>query len=186
MDGGLARRMAQDSVDPTEVEARLRREALASYHDVYRDLAENWRHLDSKAQGTTAIAGVFLAGALALINTLPEDALDSTKIAYTASVVLLTASIALSVWALMIRDYFDVAPWGDSLHKVVEELIDSGEHADPDVLRRHVGTQRKMWSEAVEKIAQINSDKAMTLKWAQGVVFAAVFVACAGILYKVW
>jgi hypothetical protein len=44
------------------------RDAIDSYERVYDDVARNWTAVETKAQGTVTIAGVFIAAAVALVR----------------------------------------------------------------------------------------------------------------------
>src|SRR3954465_5367592 len=79
------------------------KEVLDSYKKEFDSLVGSFRDLDSKAQGTVAIAGVFLAAALAFMNR--EGVLNSYVSRNLAIFIVLsrTAAIAFSVQALRIR-----------------------------------------------------------------------------------
>src|SRR5262249_37673689 len=84
--------------------------ALDSFREQYRDLAESWRHMDTKAQGAGAIAGVFLAAALAWAKDLPTDFTVPQKIALVGCVVLLILAVISAVTALHVRNVSSPPP----------------------------------------------------------------------------
>lgn len=171
--------------DATEVENRLRREVFSTYPEVYGDLSETWRQLDNKAQGTIAIAGIFLAGTFALITSLPETATNATKICLFAAMASLILSVGLSVFALRVRSYDDVAPLGDSLHDIVKRLIEVEDLSDPEILRRHYSDRQRMWSKTNKAVAGINRQKATTLFVSQVAVLVAILVATLSTVLRV-
>lgn len=71
----------------------------------YTELAENWKQLDTKAQGTGALSGVFLAAVFAFgQQNSPLMAHVAVKTVAIALVLLLTAAILAAVICLWTRE----------------------------------------------------------------------------------
>jgi hypothetical protein len=71
----------------------------------YTELAENWKQLDTKAQGTGALSGVFLAAVFAFSQqTSPLLAVPWIKGLALGLVFLLTAAILCAVLSLWTRE----------------------------------------------------------------------------------
>jgi len=80
-------------------------DTLDAYKHEYRDLTETWRHLDGKAQGAVATAGIFLAAAFAFVRSFSEGQIPSgSRSALVAVSLLLVVSVVLAVLSLRIRE----------------------------------------------------------------------------------
>lgn len=75
---------------------------VSAYEDEYKDLAEAWRALETKAQGAAAIGGVFLAAGATLSKTLLTGVPRWAAVTFAASFALLIAAIGFAVRALRV------------------------------------------------------------------------------------
>jgi hypothetical protein len=153
---------------------RLASDALASYREEYRELSETWRHLESKAQGTVAIAGIFLAGVFAFVRALSESAGIWDKILLLAAVSLLVLSVLSAILALRVRQVAG-PPVGDSLDALVKDLL-GPEGATQEDLVAFVRDQTGMWADANKDVHEHNQTKAGHLFRAQILLLIAILV----------
>jgi hypothetical protein len=154
------------------------KEVLDSYKKEFDSLVGSFRDLDSKAQGTVAIAGVFLAAALAFMNR--EGVLNSYVSRNLAIFIVLslTAAIAFSVQALRIRRLPNL-PSGDDVSGLLQALAKAG---DQDELKERLvyfcGDAAALWRSCIRQRREVNEEKADHIWSAQkSLMFAAACVA---------
>jgi len=110
---------AQD--DPAS-ELALLRLLVESNRDEYKELSELWRHLDTKAQGVIAIAGILLAAFVAFLTKNQTALPCGQRMLFITAVVLFTVSIALSVFSLKLRESVGPPHFG-GLQTIVTDLL---------------------------------------------------------------
>lgn len=149
--------------------------ALEAYREEHRDLNETWRHLDSKAQGTAAIAGIFLAAAFVFVREI--NAIKPSvwiRHGLVLAIGCLVTSVAMAVLALRIRQV-STAPLGAPVGELAEDLMTIADDAEraarmPAFLR----DQARPWKEINDDIRAANENKAMYVSRAQGWLLAAI------------
>ena len=114
-----------------KAKGELANRVLESYKFEYQDYTTWWNDIERKAQGTVAIAGIILAGTFAFVRQLDSATPLLEKGLLAAIVVLLLASIALSVVALFVRE-FHLPPGADKIEEIAREILDA-----PDVENLH-------------------------------------------------
>jgi hypothetical protein len=137
--------------------------------------------LDSKAQATFGVAGIFVAGTVALLNTLrASDAPSPGGVALVVlTYVLLVAAIGASIVALKVRE---VATPIDSasVAKMTLDVISLPDDELTDEVRANwYRDQLGEWERVIQSVERVNSTKARWLAWAQ--VFLLVAIICAGL-----
>lgn len=126
--------MAESSSAVALIELALER---ARYE--YTELAENWKQLDTKAQGTGALSGVFLAAVFAFSQqTTPLLAMPWIKGLALSLVLLLTAAILCAVLSLWTREA-QMPPDAETVRNQVKaflgaDLDDDARHAEREAL----------------------------------------------------
>ena len=153
---------------------QLASDALTSYREEYRELSETWRHLETKAQGTVAIAGIFLAGVFAFVRTLSDNASFCDKALLLIAVLLLVLSVLFAILVLRVREVTS-PPIGDSLDTLVKDLLSPGEATQEDLVA-FVRDQTGMWADANKETHRHNQIKADHLFRAQILLLIAVVV----------
>ena len=153
--------------------------SLKAFEEEHRELSETWRHIETKAQGTVAISGIFLAGVFAFIRFRWDDAGSAEALLLVLSMLLIVCSVIGSLMALRVRSV-SAAPRGEQLHRLVEDLQDAGEAETPERIRRFLGDQIGSWKSVNEAVQRINSNKAGWLMTAQ--VFLLAAIVCFGVL----
>src|SRR6266852_3037846 len=82
---------------------------LDTYRKEYAELSDVWKGIDTKAQGTATIAGVFVAAAFTFAKDLTGNKLDNLgRWLLAVAIFLLIVSIAFSVFALKMREVVGV------------------------------------------------------------------------------
>ncbi|MBI1763503.1 MAG: hypothetical protein HYR56_18925 [Acidobacteria bacterium] len=165
---------------PNEKREVLVKELLQSCVNSYSDADAAFKNLDSKAQNTVAIAGVFLGGAFAFFNGGAFD--KFIRLGGTLATVILGIAVLLlitSIWfcirALRIR----FVPINDITisHQEVDEIL---ERPDTEIIQRYENYLRGqigIWIGLADGFNQTNLGKAKEVSKGQLCLAYAVFFA---------
>jgi hypothetical protein len=156
----------------------LLKESLEASKAEHANRLRDFTDLDTKAQSTTAIAGIFLAGSLAFYN---GDAL-STLIGFSrlpgmillgVAVSMLVVSVVFSIRTMTIREIAAV----DSVNanKAVDDLLRWPEDWS-EGHERYLRDQIKDWQRANSDLSAKNDDKAKTVSKGQACLSLAVIL----------
>jgi hypothetical protein len=143
------------------------KEVLDSYRKEFDQLSASFRDLDSKAQGTAGIAGIFLAASLTYLNRL--NGLDTKwkQVLMIVAVTGLICSIAFCLYALRIRRIAG-QPSGEDLEELLAALVNTN---DEEVLEARLGyfygDAARLWRKIVTERRLINDQKALQIWSAQ-------------------
>lgn len=166
-----------------EIHERLRKAALDAYLEEYKQLKETWRSIETKAQGSIAVAGIFIAGALAFLTKMDAHLRCHEEILLFAGLACLIASVILAILVLRTRTT-RAPPLGSFAGAYAIELVKVNTDAD---LQLHLdaffrdGVSR--WRDMITEVGKANESKADTLWCAQlFLIFAIVAVAVLSIL----
>lgn len=157
-------------------ELELTQSVLSSYQEEAKKLDDTWRLLETKAQGTTAVVGVFIAAVFAIARSLPAGLSAGYRGLLVASVALLVASVLLSVAALRVRSVI-AHPGGAVTRKLVLDYL--GVRTADDAEERYVRSlhdQCVLWENATRTHLSANRSKARLLLMAQLCLVAATVV----------
>lgn len=171
--------------DIEDQEARLLQQAVDACKQEHEELSEQWNALDTKAQGTMATAGIFVAGMLAFINTLSQTATAAQKWFLTGAAVLLALCIVVALRVLAVREVTS-APVGAQLRKLVDDLLGVPGAITPSRLQNFARDHMRMWEAANKDVRDVNASKAKQLACAQWILFAAILCAAVVTLLKTW
>ena len=166
--------MADNSATTALIELALER---ARYE--YAELAENWKQLDTKAQGTGALAGVFLAAVFAFgQQNSPLLAATAVKAMALALVLLLTAAILAAVMCLWTREA-QMPPDAQTVRDQVRtflgaDLDDEARHAEREALLNGFLDD---WVAANATLTARNAAKARWLTRAQVLLVAGAVIS---------
>jgi hypothetical protein len=179
-------RRTEVPINDDSIADRIREAELAAFKQEYSELSSTWRDLDSKAQGTAGIAGLFVAGTFAFVRTLSEQSSAPFKALLALIMIMLAVTIILAIRALLVRS-FKPAP-GGSKFKRWKELLLPTEAREPmwRPLIPHVQSgidtsapltqqdyvdflaeQTKAWERAVDSIDRVTARKADLVSHAQ-------------------
>lgn len=170
-----------DGVD----EVSAREAVLVAYRDEYKDLADNWRSLDAKAQGALATAGVFLGATFAFVR--PEAALPVSERGFLlVGVLALGAAVLLGFMCLSVR-VVNAHPGGDAFDERVTAA--AAALAGPDSRAAYLTELLERcseWRETNQEVSEANNDKAAWLKRSQSALSLAVLVFGMLLLFRLF
>jgi uncharacterized protein involved in cysteine biosynthesis len=155
---------------------KLLKLSLDSFREEYAELSETWRHLDSKAQGTASMTGIFVGGLFAVLKLNPPSLTVWISILLVTAIGTLSLAAVLSLIASFVRQV-PAAPRGDALHELVEDLLDpKNEHELEERTSTLPHDVIRMWREANAAVHTANLWKATVLAWAQRVLLLGIAV----------
>lgn len=93
---------------------------IQAYSDEYSRHEEGWNAIETKAQGTIAVAGIFAGFALNYVTDIPSDLALPMRLLVVDIVLLLLVSIVAAALALHVRDY-KAAPPGAYYEELVND-----------------------------------------------------------------
>ena len=157
----------------------LLKAVLEGYQEEHKDLVETWKTVESKAQGTVAVAGVFLAACFAWAREADQIKDEWQLVGLVVAVILLVGSVVAALASLKIKD-LPRGILGDGLSKLVIDFLslsDANELGErEEVLYRD---SIRLWSENNQSMRSTINRKATCLARSQLLaVSAAVVVAC--------
>jgi hypothetical protein len=137
--------------------------------------------LDSKAQATFGLAGVFVAGTVALLTTIggPDQGSSFSQAMIVLTYVLLVAAIVFAVISLRVRET-DAPLRAGAVSKMTLEFIDvPDEELTQEMRTNWYREQLRVWERAADSVDAANKVKAMWLTAAQ--VMLLIAIVCAGV-----
>ena len=157
----------------------LRKAALSAYEAEHSRLVDVWKALESKAQATVAIAGIFIGGTLALAKDIKPDADPLTRVAIFLLTCILLGVVICGIQALRVTDVAG-APGGESLEGLAAALLALPPAELPDRMPRFFGDVSGIWRKANAEHRTVNEKKARWIAWGQWLLLSAI-VAAAGL-----
>jgi hypothetical protein len=148
---------------------------LAAYEAEYTELADTWKTIEDKAQGTVTIAGIFIAGALGFIRELPSSTPEYERWFLAATSILLIASVITCIVALRVQAVA-APPLGEDIEALATDLLaleDDSEIAERTP--RFLGDVTRKWRSGNDAMDIRNEEKA-NLVWAAQILLAAAVV----------
>jgi hypothetical protein len=173
LDGESQKEVRLMTAPPTS-DHEIQTQVLAAYEFEYRDLADNWKSLDAKAQGTVGIAGLFIGGALALANRLTVNSSATLRGALGFGVILLLVCVVCSLTVLKIREV-SAPPDGDSASDLANGLLDLPRDSRYERFLPYLNDRVKAWRISNQAVADANDSKATWLWRAQRLLGGAIF-----------
>lgn len=134
-----------------DIRVSLEKEALEAYKEEYRDLVAAFQGLDGKAQGSVAIAGVFIGGIFAFLNSTSLVKTTLNVSILTTAVAVLSASVLLSILVLRVRDTKGV-PTGEHTNQILTDLLELDVATITANLSRFYGDKGRAWASCVDKL----------------------------------
>ena len=162
--------------EAAEILGLLQKDVLEAYRREFDYLSSTFRDLDSKAQGSSSIAGIFLAAVLAFVNRQGMMTLPILRGAAALGVICLIGSLIYSLQALTIR-LLTRPPSGEDFERLLRDL--RAPSAAADIRARgynFYGDISGLWLEIVKERREINLKKASYIRRSQGLLaISAVF-----------
>jgi hypothetical protein len=148
----------------------------------YADILDNWKWIDSKAQATSTICGVFLAASFAFLKNSQFNLDTWEKVLLVVLFVALISAIGFAVLAMHVRET-SARPMGAAeSHRRATDATDrpASEH-DVRYLEL-IKVNAESWVEANEGFRKGVSEKAAHLRLSQGFLLGAVTAVTALLL----
>lgn len=156
---------------------------IASYESEYKDLCENWKIVETKAQSTLTLSSVMLAAAFAFARELPDSFNVFHKCLFCAAILSLALCVSTAVWSLRIRS-LGGPPLGGSAHKILEDLSRRGIYTQEE---RYFKTLSDNWKANNDEVSENIDDKSsiigsaqICLAWAGGLFVFLTISAITG------
>lgn len=175
------------SAAASETRESLLKLVIESYRDGYKELADEWRSLESKAQGNIAISGIFIGGVFAYIQKVDPQLQQVEQILLGVAAFLLVVSVIFSVVALRIRSV-PAPPVGGFVDKLVTDLLECAKD-DGDLITRIPALcydQIGGWRDVEIKVTESIRLKARSLKGAQASLTVAILTVGLLTLLKIF
>lgn len=158
----------------------------------YADLRCNWSDVERKAQGNVAICGIFLAAVLAYIrNTQAGAQGDAASVCeiepwlISAAVVSLAASVALSLYVLLVRDVIP-PPVASETRRLVTDVIEADGAANETMRTNLIHDTITTWDITNASMIAANDTKAIWLMRSQWALAIGVVAATIVTLKAIW
>jgi hypothetical protein len=165
------------SAETLKIRESFRQAALDAYREEYKELSEVWKGLETKAQGTITIGGIFIAASFTFAKDLSATRLDYYgNLLLGAAIFLLIPSVLLAVLALKTREV-STPPSGEIIEDMVKDLKEVPDADLPDRKRRFIYDQGLLWQTTITTTKQAIEDKEQWLHLSQGLLLIAIVIA---------
>lgn len=172
-----------------ELRVNLVRELFQAALSDHADAEANFASLDTKAQNTAAIGGVFLAGTLALFNSgslqkLLEGGSNKTLIFLAVTGLLILSAAILAILAMRLRD----VPVGDMAisKEEIDEILLQPTDELPDRYERYLLGQVKLRTDITAKLREANLSKSRFVYCGQLGLAAATVAVGSLLMYTLY
>ncbi len=155
------------------------------YKEQFSDALENWRGIETKAQGLVAIAGILLAGIFAIVSAESFAAETAVRLALAASIVSLTVGLINAVLVLRMRD-MRAPPQAKLLRDMLGDIAKLGDDAiNDEVMSSFIQQQFDAWENAVDDMKSHIQSKARDLRVSVFFILAALLLLTVPTLFTV-
>jgi hypothetical protein len=147
----------------------------------YDLVSATYAALDAKAQATFGVSGVFVAGTVALLNSIRELSEMSlwTVVLVVLTYGLLVSAIVASLVALKVREVATPMDSAAVASMTLDIISLPDEELTAEVRANWYRDQLREWKRVIERVEKINSTKARWLTTAQAMMIIAII--CAGL-----
>lgn len=170
--------------DVYEIKEALHTTAMESYRDEYQRFIDIWKGLDTKAQGTVTIAGIFIATVFAFIRDIKNLNLgDKGRWVLIAAIACLVLSVVLSILALTLRKVA-APPTADLIAQMVRDIVrlqpdETAEQNDAGLKERNlsfINERIRLWRQVMAEASEAIKLKYIFLLVGQWLLVGAVFL----------
>ena len=147
--------------------------ALEHAHFVYQDLAATWRDIERKAQGGTAIAGIFLA-AISLFYRSLECFSFCTSLLFFVSLLVLSSSALIAIYVLLVSEIRAPEKVKSVLRGVTDYVGEGGPGHPGATYQKFMEERIENWKEVNSSVHQKNMEKAGWLRCSQVILIFGV------------
>jgi len=156
---------------------KIAEQALGPFEAAHRELTAAWTAIDTKAQGATAIAGVFLGAAISILTKDPGALTARERQLVLGITVALAVSVILALFALIPRA-LPVVDYPESRFRKVRDLLKLDNDAEfLSMLVDPFADERNAWVAALASLQKRSATKARLLLWAHVTTTLAVLQA---------
>jgi hypothetical protein len=150
---------------------------LSASGEQYKELAETWKALETKAQGAITVAGIFLAATFAFAREAASlDTISKLLVGVTA--ILLVASVTVALLSLEIRQVL-APPMADFVEGGTRDLMKLQDaQLTEDLVARFVVDRANEWKQVNGTLAKENHKKAKQV-WISQLLLGAATVPVA-------
>ena len=151
----------------------------------WNQVAQRFRDLDSKAQATATVSGVFIAAAFAFIEQLSIQKEWYVLGIVSIGLFLLASSVVLSVVAMKIRTHRGT-PGGKYTLVLIEDVLRAAENGR-DIGKLEVGfyvEHATQWQQGAHAIRESNKRKGRTIEVAQWLLVVAILIVAFVIIFS--
>jgi hypothetical protein len=169
------------AMDTPEKSATAMRQDLAktvrdSYRGRYDDLVQAWRASDTKAQGTAAIGGVFIAALFAFVrDAATRNAEPAMAVVLIAAAVLTSLSVGASLLALRMRRV-PAPPLGKATEDLVTDILACPDDELAARLSSFYRDDASLWRQVDDEVYAVSGCKTRWVWASQLLLFAAIIV----------
>ncbi|HEU0013985.1 MAG TPA: hypothetical protein VFQ45_09895 [Longimicrobium sp.] len=161
-----------------ERKVSLQRQVVAAYEREYRDLVESWKSVETKAQGTVAMAGIFLAAVFAFARGVSANEPGWQRWILTTAILTLLASVLFALLSLWGRKVASPPPPVEIEQDVCLMMPVSDPVAFAEYERRLGADEARQWRGCTDALRNAYEIKTGWLLRAQGAILvAAVLVS---------
>jgi len=170
--------------DPT-LETTLLESTLKVYEAEYRDMVESWRLIETKAQGSIAVANIFIAAAFGFARDITIATNWQTRLALDSALSLLVVAIGLGLGALFVRRVRSPLA-GRQILQMVDDFLRVVTPQDrtiryANLLRDQIGA----WDSSLETFRRANRFKGYCVAAAQVVLLAVGALVAGMVMWEV-
>jgi hypothetical protein len=150
---------------PTEEDIKIVERALAACTDEYREQADTWKTLETKAQVAITVAGVFLAAVFAFTRDAGLDC--GIKMFLGITLVALLFALFCALWVLKVEE-FDLPFNGEDALKKAGELTRPTTSPEPEGgrYRQLIDSLAEGYDKVLNSIDTVNNHKQERLGYA--------------------
>lgn len=158
-----------------DLRVELSRFQVDAYREEFAELVDSWKALETKAQGTAAVAGIFFAAVFAFVRDL-EGKADLLR---GYGLIIATASLGLAVgaglMALRIRK-IPRPPLGADTQKLVNDLLALESSELGQRLPLFYNDLSGRWAKVNNDLADANDKKSTWLLVSQALLALAILI----------
>ncbi|HWN11811.1 MAG TPA: hypothetical protein VNO50_21470 [Pyrinomonadaceae bacterium] len=175
----------------TDLRAEIVENLLDSCKAEYSEAAATFTALDTKAQNTITVSGIFLAAALAFFRGAELQQLvtigGATLILLAIVVLVLMLAIIFCIWGMRIRD----VPIADAAfsEKEARQILKEPAESLNELFEGHLFDQARNWNSLSSAVREANDRKAWAVRWGQLLLGSAILLVALLLiytLYSVW
>lgn len=165
------------------LQRELLEQVLEAYQTEYSELIQNGRNLETKAQGTTAIAGIFLGGLFGFLRDPQCHRLLATLFWTAAST--LGCAIVFAALVLLVRTR-KIIFLGDTVNQFARDLLPLDQPTLSARLPAFPGDVASVWRQRVNETRSTVAKRGDLLWIAQLLLMLGIILSIAAVFVKLW